>query len=226
MPNTAGSSFFSWLRFGKKKPKKTGRRDALVTGRGPIPGHREPDQPTRDVRLPDALREENARRERERLDRERFERERAAESRTPPPLMSPPPLRTAPQDSPAPKPKSSSETVVMRVPEHQSQGDVVGVLLGVLGPLKNEIYRVYAGSTRLGRIDPDNPEKGGEFSDRDMVISRQHGTLVRLEDGAFHIKPVKAISVNGEQLEEAGEMLRDGDTLQMGQSTFRFRVLL
>jgi hypothetical protein len=223
MPNTAGSSFFSWLRFGKKRPKKTGRRDAITSGRGPIAGHREPDQPTRDVRLPDALRAENERRERERL-----ERERAPELRTPPAPLPPPPIRTSPHESAPPvQKKSAGETMIIRMPD-QPQGDVVGVLVGVLGPLKNELYRVYAGATRLGRSDPDNPEKGGEFHDRDMAISRQHGTLVQLEDGAFHIKPLsaqKAISVNGERLEEDGEMIRDGDSVQMGQSTFRFKVL-
>jgi hypothetical protein len=219
MPNTAGSSFFSWLRFGKnKRGKKTGRREPIATGRGPISGHREPDQPTRDVRLPEGLRQENERRERERLDR--------AQDLRPAPL--PPPVRTPFPESP-PKPKASAgETMILRV-DGPPQGDVVGVLLGVMGPLKNELYRVYAGSTRLGRVDPDNAEKGGEFHDRDMAISRQHGTLVQLEDGAFHVKPLSAqkpISVNGERLEEDGEMIRDGDSLQMGQTTFRFRVLL
>src|SRR5262249_44155295 len=195
------------------------------TGRG-TSGYREPDQPTRDVRIPDALRAESERRDR--LERERLERERAPELRTPSPLP-PPPLRTAPPEAPPPALKQSGgETMIIRV-QDAPQGDVAGVLLGVLGPLKNELYRVYAGSTRLGRVDPDSPEKGGEFHDRDMAISRQHGTLVQLEDGAFHIKPLsaqKAISVNGERLEEDGEMIRDGDSVQMGQSTFRFKVLL
>jgi FHA domain-containing protein len=212
MPNTAGSGFFSWLRFGKKKPKKSGYRPPIGSSSA---SHRAPDQPTASVRLPQSSRDELERRERARIEREPVE--------LPPPRPLPPP--PAPVQSAPGRSEDGSKTVILRIPD-KPQGEVAGVLLGVLGPLKNELYRVYAGTTRLGRRDTENAEKGGELGDQDMAISRQHGTLLQLEDGGFHIKPLKPISVNGERLEEDGEMLRDGDLVQMGQSTFRFRVLL
>jgi hypothetical protein len=46
------------------------------------------------------------------------------------------------------------------------------------------------------------------------------------EDGT-HIRRCDKlpIIVNSERLSEDGEMLRDGDTIQMGQTTFRFKVV-
>ena len=52
--------------------------------------------------------------------------------------------------------------------------------------------------------------------------------MLRCDDGNFHVRPLSeryAITLNGERLSEDGEMLRDGDTMQMGQTTFRFKVL-
>jgi len=226
MPNTAGSSFFSWLRFGKKKKnKKPGYRPPITSART----SRDPGSPTKYVHAPEPMPSTPG--IEPRVDKPRFLDSADPLAPLPPPAAPPRPTYTSPssgQSQPKSSGSSSSATVMLRVPDGPPQGDVAGILVGLIGPLKNELYRVYAGTTRLGRIDPDNAEKGGEFHDRDMTISRQHGTLVQLDDGAFHIKPLSPknpISVNGERLEEDGEMLRDRDSVQMGQTTFVFRVL-
>jgi len=95
-------------------------------------------------------------------------------------------------------------------------------MVGVGGPLKNRLYPIFDQENHLGREG-----KGGCFDKDDDTISRDHGKL-RLDDGRFHIRPLSdrvSIVVNGERLSEDGEMLRDGDNVQMGQTTFRFKVL-
>ena len=94
--------------------------------------------------------------------------------------------------------------------------------MGVNGPLKNKLYPVFEQENHLGRAG-----KGGCFDKDDETISRDHGKL-RVDEGTFHIRPLSdklPILVNSERLSDDGEMLRDGDTVQMGQSTFRFKVI-
>jgi hypothetical protein len=100
--------------------------------------------------------------------------------------------------------------------------DLVAALIGVSGVLKNRLYPVFATENHLGREG-----KGGVFHADDQAISRDHGKL-RCSDGKFHIRPLAeryTITLNGERLSDDGEFLHDGDTLQMGQTTFRFKVL-
>ncbi len=103
-------------------------------------------------------------------------------------------------------------------------GDIAAVLVGINGPLKNRVYPIFDQENHLGRAAPG---KEGVFDKEDETISRDHGKL-RLDEGSFHIRPMSdktPISVNSERLSEDGEMLRDGDTIQMGQTTFRFKVI-
>jgi hypothetical protein len=119
-------------------------------------------------------------------------------------------------------PMGGSETVIIDASQAPGRGDVVAVLVGVGGPLKNRVYPVFDIENHLGREG-----KGGCFEKDDETISRDHGKL-RFDDGRFHVRPLSErtlISVNGERLSEDGEMLRDGDSVQMGQTTFRFKVV-
>lgn len=138
--------------------------------------------------------------------------------------------RAAPSSQPGwtpPKPSSGdsgggNKTIMIDTSQAPRGGDVAAVMVGINGPLKNRVYPIFDQENHLGRAG-----KGGVFDKEDETISRDHGKL-NLEDGNFHIRPLSdklPIIVNSERLSEDGEMLRDGDTIQMGQSTFRFKVV-
>ena len=119
-------------------------------------------------------------------------------------------------------PGGSNATVMIDTSQAARGGDIAAVLVGVNGPLKNKLYPVFEQENHLGRAG-----KGGCFDKDDETISRDHGKL-RVDEGTFHIRPLSdklPILVNSERLSDDGEMLRDGDTVQMGQSTFRFKVI-
>jgi FHA domain len=133
-----------------------------------------------------------------------------------------PPARPAPASSPAPsRSESGASDKTIFLTNSGESADLVAALVGISGVLKNRLYPVFAAENHLGREGT-----GGVFHADDRAISRDHGRL-RWNDGKFHIRPVAdhAISVNGERLSEDGEFLHDGDTLQLGQTTFRFKVL-
>lgn len=128
---------------------------------------------------------------------------------------------TPPKAPPTP-PSGGNATVIIDTSEALRGGDVAAVMVGISGPLKNRVYPIFDQENHLGRVG-----KGGCFDKEDETISRDHGKL-RIEDGNFHIRPLSdklPIIVNSERLSEDGEMLRDGDTIQMGQTTFRFKVV-
>jgi len=128
---------------------------------------------------------------------------------------------SAPKPSPTP-PAGGNATVMLDTSQAGRAGDVAAVLVGINGPLKNRVYPIFDQENHLGRVG-----KGGSFDKEDETISRDHGKLNVL-DGNFHIRPLgdKApIVVNSERLTEEGEMLSDGDTIQLGRTTFRFKVI-
>jgi len=125
------------------------------------------------------------------------------------------------KSSPAP-PSGGNATVMIDTSQAPRGGDIAAVMVGINGPLKNRLYPIFDQENHLGRVG-----KGGVFDKDDETISRDHGKL-RLDEGSFHIRPLSdksPIIVNSERLTEDGEMLRDGDTIQMGQTTFRFKVI-
>jgi len=131
-------------------------------------------------------------------------------------MSAPPP----PTPARTPSPGGGESTIFMS--SAGESAELVAALIGVSGVLKNKLYPVFANENHLGREG-----KGGLFAVDDQAISRDHGVL-RCDDGKFHIRPLSeryAITLNGERLSDDGEFLRDGDMLQMGQTTFRFKVL-
>jgi hypothetical protein len=209
----------NWFRRKGARPKP-GRRAAPADNPG---GRRDSHRPTEllDVRR-DEARPEPAyvppdppiQREPERP----AARDWSAPSRVPPSSQ---PGWTPPKPTPTP-PAGGNATVMIDTTQAARGGDIAAVMVGINGPLKNRVYPIFDQENHLGRVG-----KGGCFDKDDETISRDHGKL-RVEDGSFHIRPLSdklPIIVNAERLNEDGEMLRDGDSVQMGQTTFRFKVV-
>jgi hypothetical protein len=103
----------------------------------------------------------------------------------------------------------------------QPAGDLVGVLVGVSGPLKGQLYSVGDGDTRLGR-------EGCEITLRSQRISRYHAKIVHVE-GAFVIEANPEVSgrnptvLNDQQID--AEALSDGDVIRLGDCSFKFRTI-
>lgn len=136
-----------------------------------------------------------------------------------------PPQPSAPAPVPPPPPATpaadAGSTRLISVPG-ASQAGVVGVLIAVDGKIRDEIYKVRDGENRMGRL----PSGEIIFDDRDDSISREHALIIH-QHGSFGIKPLRESNptfVNGEQI-EGGASLGDGDTIQMGNTTFKFRVV-
>ena len=133
----------------------------------------------------------------------------------------PPSVRPA---APAPPPPSGSElggaTQYFQVPLAASR-DLVGVLVGIDGPLKGQVYTVNDGDTRLGR-------EGCEVTLPSKRISRYHAKIVHAE-GAFVIEANPEVAtrnptvINDDPID--AEALCDGDVIRLGDCTFKFRTL-
>jgi pSer/pThr/pTyr-binding forkhead associated (FHA) protein len=138
----------------------------------------------------------------------------------PPVLPQPLPPPVAPAPSPAPKSGAAGATQYHAVGPVTT--GVVGVLIGIGGKLKDEVYKVFDGENTIGRL-PTAEVRTGE---RDDTISREHAQIIHRE-GAFGIKPLKENNptyLNDEAI-EGGAPLSDGDELKLGDSTFKFRVV-
>jgi hypothetical protein len=103
----------------------------------------------------------------------------------------------------------------------RTAGDLVGVLVGVAGPLKGQLYPVGDGDTRLGR-------EACEITLRSKRISRYHAKIVHVE-GAFVIEANPEVSsrnptVLNDQTIDA-EALSDGDVIRLGDCAFKFRTI-
>ena len=94
---------------------------------------------------------------------------------------------------------------------------MVGVLVAVAGKLEGEVYRVFDGDNKLGRGSDCRAVLPSQR------ISREH-CLLRYAGGRFTIEPLSAKNptlVNGERTR--GTELKDGDSLELADTTFRFR---
>ncbi|HME70246.1 MAG TPA: FHA domain-containing protein [Myxococcota bacterium] len=140
------------------------------------------------------------------------------------PLQSPrpPPVTPSRGDSPPPcasptPPGAQGETrYVTALPVRPK---TVGVLVAVEGDLEGEVFRVPDGESRLGRSE------GCEVPLPSEWISREHSKL-KHEDGMFLIAPLSDKNptfVNNERTE--GTELKDGDSIKLGRTTFRFRTV-
>jgi Inner membrane component of T3SS, cytoplasmic domain len=140
--------------------------------------------------------------------------------------------RPAPEPAAAPPPPAARERPAEPAGDagatrYHYVGDgpkqIVGVLAAVDGPLAGKVFPVGAGETLLGRGGRCRIVLDNEF------ISREHAKII-CQAGQFVIGPhndeVAAKNptlLNGSPT--AGDALKDGDTIQLGQTTFRFRTL-
>jgi hypothetical protein len=138
-------------------------------------------------------------------------------TRVAPPAATPPPF--APRPAASASPDLGGATQYFQV--GQPAGDLVGVLAGIAGPLKGQLFSVGDGDTRLGREDC-------EVTLRSQRISRYHAKIVHV-DGAFVIEANPEVSarnptVLNDQTIDA-EALSDGDVIRLGDCTFKFRTI-
>jgi hypothetical protein len=141
-----------------------------------------------------------------------------------PPLPSSiPPSAPAPARPPRARPVGDSEaTQYVTIPPIHA-GELVGVLVGIAGDLKGELYRVFDGDRKLGR------SQDCDIVLLDPKVSREHAKILA-EGGEMVIIPLSEknpVYVNDEKVEEA-DQLSDGDMLRLGNpgsSTFRFRTI-
>ncbi len=145
----------------------------------------------------------------------------------PPPPPAPPP---APPVAPSPQPSTpvagnpdaEAKTMMAPIPDFDEH-PLVGLLVGIGGTLKGEIYRVRAGENRVGRSDQCDIQL------LDGQVSREHA-IIGAEDGALYVvqkHETNPTFVNDEEVDEAVE-LSDGNSLRFGSkgsSTFRFRTI-
>lgn len=132
----------------------------------------------------------------------------------------PSPAAAAPLQPAAPPPArvDGGETEYFPAPKTK-KGPVVGVLVAIDGELEGEIYAVPDGNSKLGR------GAGCTIELLSKRISREHAEI-RHAQGMFAIMPLSDKNptyINDRQTD--GEELSDGDTLRLGQTTFKFRKI-
>jgi hypothetical protein len=143
---------------------------------------------------------------------------RAAAPAPPPAATAPPPV--AP---PAPRPVVSSEATQYVTVPSIADGELVGVLVGIAGELKGQMFKIFDGDCRLGR------SQDCDVVLLDPKVSREHAKILG-EGSEMVIIPLSErnpIYINDEKVEEA-DQLSDGDMLRLGNpgsSTFRFRTI-
>jgi len=155
----------------------------------------------------------------------------------PPPLVEDALLRPkpAPPYVPPPPPVVKPRTQAGRAAPAQADGgatqyfkvlpraDLVGVLVATAGPLKGQAFTVSDGETRIGREQCDIT-----LPDPNKRISRYHAKIVHV-DGAFVIEANPEVAarnptvVNDQEIE--AEALCDGDSIRLGDCTFKFRTI-
>jgi pSer/pThr/pTyr-binding forkhead associated (FHA) protein len=128
----------------------------------------------------------------------------------PPPVSAPPPHEVSP---PGDSEKTIYETVAPR-----RGGKIVGVLVGVDGPLEGRLFPVLDGENLIGRGEHCRISIPRE----DRRISREHAKVIHRE-GVFVVQPLKDKAVTRVNDEPTtGSELSHGDSLTLGDSTFRF----
>jgi pSer/pThr/pTyr-binding forkhead associated (FHA) protein len=97
----------------------------------------------------------------------------------------------------------------------------VGVLACIDGSLAGELYKIHDGDNSLGR-------EGGDVQMPSRRISRHHARIQH-QDGVFVIEAnAEVMDKNPTFLNEDeidAEALSDGDTIKLGDCTFRFRTI-
>ncbi len=109
------------------------------------------------------------------------------------------------------------------MPSNVEFGALIGVIVGIEGELKGEIFKVGEGDNRLGRA------QNCDIQLLDPKVSREHAMII-FEDGVIMVLPLNdknPIYLNDEMVDE-GDQLSDGDKLRFGNvgaSVFRFRTI-
>ncbi len=133
---------------------------------------------------------------------------------TPQPAYSPPPQHT-PSHPPRPGGGDPNATQFSAVAK---RGRIVGVLVGVDGPVNEQVVKLHDGENVIGRhalgID-------------DKTVSREHAVIIH-QDGSFGIRALKSENptfVDGRQVD--GEILSDGATIRLGTGSvsLKFRTI-
>lgn len=105
-----------------------------------------------------------------------------------------------------------------------SVGKLVGVLLGVEGPLTGQVVRIYEGANLIGREGQPDPLPNTPEA---KTISRKHAVL-NSEGGYFAIEPVRPENATfvGDKAIDARELIQHGDRIRMGSTKPSTFVLL
>jgi pSer/pThr/pTyr-binding forkhead associated (FHA) protein len=128
---------------------------------------------------------------------------------------------------PAPSPRAAEPAGDAGQTRYVYVGDgpkqIVGVLAAVDGPLAGQLFAVGAGTTSIGR------DRSCRIVVNNEYISRKHAKII-FDGGQFVIGPEsEEIAAKNPTLlngsPTAGDALKDGDTIQLGRTTFRFRTL-
>ncbi len=104
-----------------------------------------------------------------------------------------------------------------------SRGTLVGVLVGIEGELKHEMFKVMDGDNKIGR------SQECDIHLLDPKVSREHA-MIAFDDGILLILPLtdkNPVFLNDTAIDE-GDQLNDGDKLRFGNpgsSEFRFRTI-
>jgi hypothetical protein len=120
------------------------------------------------------------------------------------------------------KPSSAEATQYVTVPGF-SHGELIGVLVGIDGQLKGDVFKVMDGDNRIGR------SQECDIHLLDPKVSREHA-MIAYDDGVLLILPLNEknpVYLNDDVIEE-GDQLSDGDKLRFGNpgsSVFRFRTI-
>ncbi|MCG8587662.1 MAG: FHA domain-containing protein [Proteobacteria bacterium] len=108
-------------------------------------------------------------------------------------------------------------------PRADGRPSVPGVLVGVSGPLRGQIFALRDGENRLGR-DPQRCQV--VFTQEDLRISREHA-LIRHHAGTFTLSPLSernTTRLDGDRI-VGPSALRDGGRLGIGRSELVFRTI-
>jgi pSer/pThr/pTyr-binding forkhead associated (FHA) protein len=134
-----------------------------------------------------------------------------------------PPAAAAPPAAPTPPSRDlGGATQYFRAVEGEPQA-LVGVLVGIQGPLKGQIYKIHDGENMIGRERCEVL-----LADPTKRISRFHAKITHME-GALVIEANPDVMeknptyLNDDAIDAEG--LNDGDLLRLGDCTFKFRTI-
>ncbi|MBW2722802.1 MAG: FHA domain-containing protein [Deltaproteobacteria bacterium] len=140
------------------------------------------------------------------------------------PVAQKPAAAPAPTPAPAtPKPVASGDETLYVSPDAETQNEIAGVLVGLFGEAKGQVFTVPEGQSTLGRAD------SCEIHVLDAKISREHAAISCV-DGTVEVRALNErnpIIVNDGDGAET-QSVADGDKIRFGNagaSIFRFRTI-